>query len=293
MYTVVGVLGDPYPGMKHLGAIADLGVVARTYHVNDVFCFSSELNYEQESNIIRCIKNLGIKYRYLSHLSEYNHQNADIQIIGDTPIVEIRSTRMSLWGRVYKRLFDVCFSLLALVILFPFFVVIACMIVMDSPGNPLYISRRVGKNGRIFHLIKFRSMSLDADEKKQDILQKNQRMDGPLFKIDNDPRITKIGAWMRKYSIDELPNFFNVLLGEMSVIGPRPHLPEEVEQYSEDERRVLTFKPGVTGMAQVNGRHSNTFAREVELDIFYIEHWNLLLDLKIFFKTVRALSKGG
>ena len=120
----------------------------------------------------------------------------------------------------------------------------------------------------------------------------NHRMDGPLFKIDDDPRITRFGKWMRRYSIDELPNLFNVINGDMSLIGPRPHLPDEVTNYKDDQKRVLTVKPGITGMAQVNGRHSNTFEREVELDIFYIEHWSLLLDAKIFVKTVRAMFGG-
>lgn len=135
-------------------------------------------------------------------------------------------------------------------------------------------------------------MYKDAGKLKEEILKKNQRMDGPLFKIDDDPRVTKSGRWIRRYSIDELPNLINVILGDMSLIGPRPHLPEEVAKYDDDQSRVLTVKPGVTGMAQVNGRHSNSFAREIELDIFYIEHWSFVLDAKIFFKTIGAMFGG-
>lgn len=166
------------------------------------------------------------------------------------------------------------------------------VILLESRGNPFYMSRRVGRSGEIFSMIKFRSMVQDAEKRKQDILGANERTDGPLFKITHDPRVTRFGRFMRKWSIDELPQIFNVFLGDMSFIGPRPHLPEEVEQYTDKQRQVLTIKPGITGMAQVYGRDTNTFDREIELDLFYIENWSLLLDTKIFLLTFRAIFQG-
>ncbi|MDQ1344395.1 MAG: hypothetical protein QG650_1116 [Patescibacteria group bacterium] len=132
-------------------------------------------------------------------------------------------------------------------------------------------------------------MRPDAEKLKTKLLKKNERVDGPLFKIENDPRITRIGKLLRRFDIDELPQLFNVLLGDMSLVGPRPHLPEEVRQYEESQKRVLTLKPGITGMAQVNGRHRNSFEDEVRFDVFYIENWSLALDLKILFKTVAVV----
>ncbi len=135
-------------------------------------------------------------------------------------------------------------------------------------------------------MYKFRSMIMDAEKEKRKLLAKNERKDGPLFKIENDPRVTALGKWIRKFDIDELPQLYNVLIGNMSLIGPRPHLKDEVKLYKEYQKRVLTLKPGITGMGQTHGRHENTFDDEVRLDTFYIENWNLLLDMKILFKTV-------
>ena len=139
-------------------------------------------------------------------------------------------------------------------------------------------------------MIKFRSMTRNAESLKSQL--HNERTDGPLFKLTNDPRITKLGKWIRRWSIDETPQILNVLRGDMSFMGPRPHLPTEVNQYSEKQRQVLTIKPGITGMAQVYGRDSNTFDREIELDLFYIENWSLMLDTKILLFTFRAVFQG-
>lgn len=141
-------------------------------------------------------------------------------------------------------------------------------------------------------MYKFRSMYIDADDRKKELLAKSERI-GPLFKIEDDPRITPIGKWIRRFDIDELPQLLNVLFGDMSLVGPRPHLPEEVAKYEESQKRVLTLKPGITGMAQVNGRHKNAFSDEVRLDVFYIENWQLLLDFKILFKTISVVFKRG
>ena len=130
----------------------------------------------------------------------------------------------------------------------------------------------------------------DAESMKSTIT--NERNDGPLFKVENDPRVTSFGKWIRRWSIDELPQIINVIRGDMSFIGPRPHLPEEVSQYSEKQKQVLTIKPGITGMAQVYGRDRNAFEREIQLDLFYIENWSLLLDTKILFLTFRAIFQG-
>lgn len=191
-----------------------------------------------------------------------------------------------------KRSFDVIVGVTLLSILFIPFILLSLIIVLESPGFPFYISRRVGRGNRLFAMIKFRSMVSNAEALKKSLQQDNERTDGPLFKVKDDFRITRIGKWIRRWSIDELPQIINVIRGDMSFIGPRPHLPEEVAEYSEKQKQVLTIKPGITGMAQVYGRDNNSFDREVELDLFYIENWSLLLDTKIFFLTFRAVFQG-
>lgn len=181
-------------------------------------------------------------------------------------------------------------SVILLTLLMPAWLLLSFTIVLESPGFPFYISNRVGRGGKKFSMIKFRSMNRDAESIKSQM--HNERTDGPLFKLTNDPRITKLGKWIRRWSIDEVPQILNVLRGDMSFIGPRPHLPNEVSQYSEKQRQVLTIKPGITGMAQVYGRDKNTFDREIELDLFYIENWSLLLDTKILLLTFRAVFQG-
>ena len=227
-----------------------------------------------------------MRYRYIANSFETTKINTEISFLGKIPIIEIQNMGLGPWGRIWKRAFDMLFSLVALIILSPLFLVVSIIIYSQDRHSPFYRSQRIGKNGEPFQMYKFRSMTIDAEEKKRKLLSKNERKDGPLFKIENDPRITTFGKWIRKFDIDELPQLYNVLIGNMSLIGPRPHLHEEVNLYKEYQKRVLTLKPGITGMAQSHGRHENTFDDEVRLDTFYIENWSLMLDMKILLKTI-------
>ncbi len=210
------------------------------------------------------------------------------------PVVEVVSIGLGPWGRIWKRAFDIVSASLISLAISPVLVAVALAVFFGDGKIPVYRSVRIGKDGKPFTMYKFRSMRPDADDAKKKLAAKNERKDGPLFKIENDPRITPVGRFIRRYDLDELPQLFNVILGNMSLVGPRPHLPEEVGKYEEWQKRVLTLKPGITGMAQVNGRHKNSFEDEVRLDVFYIEHWSVFLDLKILLKTVSVVfSKGG
>jgi exopolysaccharide biosynthesis polyprenyl glycosylphosphotransferase len=218
-------------------------------------------------------------------------KNIKTDILAGIPIVEFKKTSLDGWGRVIKRLFDILISLCGLIILSPLFLLIAILIKLDSEGPVFVALERVGQKGKIFKLYKFRSMIKDAHQFKKLLLPYNERK-GPLFKMKNDPRITRIGRFIRKWSIDELPQLFNVLKGEMSLVGPRPHEPEEVAQYQKWHKQLLTIKPGITGLAQISGRSELPFDEEAKLDIFYIENWSFLLDLLILFKTIPiVLSK--
>jgi lipopolysaccharide/colanic/teichoic acid biosynthesis glycosyltransferase len=174
-----------------------------------------------------------------------------------------------------------------------FFPLVALAIKLESKGPVFFTQERVGQNQRRFRIIKFRSMVVDAEELRETLVDQNEA-DGPVFKIRKDPRITWVGRWLRKLSIDELPQFINVFLGQMSVVGPRPPIPSEVDKYSWDQRRRLSVRPGVTGLQQVSGRSDVTFDQWVELDLAYIDNWSLSEDLRILFRTVRVvvLAKG-
>lgn len=188
-----------------------------------------------------------------------------------------------------KRAFDIVVAALLLLILSPIFLVIAIWIKIDSPGSVFYASKRVGTRNSVFGLLKFRSMVVNAEKLKEQLLAQNERQDGPMFKMKNDPRVTRSGRFICKWSIDELPQLWNVIRGEVSLVGPRPHEPHEVAQYQKHHKRLLDIKPGVTGMAQVSGRSDLVFEDEVRLDTYYIEHWSLWLDIKIMLQTPRAV----
>lgn len=193
-------------------------------------------------------------------------------------------------GYLYtKRAIDVVGSLVGLILLSPLFLVVAMMIKLEDPkGTVFFKQKRVGKDGKVFKIYKFRSMICNAEQLLDKLLDKNDTT-GPMFKMKDDPRITRIGRFIRKTSIDELPQLVNVLRGEMTLVGPRPPLPREVAEYTQYDMQRLTVTPGCTGLWQVSGRSEVGFEEMVELDLKYIKERNLLLDLKIVFKTIGVL----
>lgn len=198
---------------------------------------------------------------------------------------------LRLVGLAVKRALDLAFSVLALILLAPLMVAISIAIKLDSPGPVFYFSERIGKSGRIFRCAKFRTMVSDADTLRSAVMHMNQR-EGVLFKAANDPRITRLGRVLRKYSLDELPQFLNVLNGDMSVVGPRPPLVCEVRAYSARDLRRLDVTPGMTGLWQVQGRQDPSFDCYLSLDMRYIHDWSLWLDFKILLRTVVVVLAG-
>lgn len=192
-----------------------------------------------------------------------------------------------------KRALDVVFSLAAILVLAPVMLLIALAIWLERPhGNPIYVSRRCGKGGKLFRFYKFRTMCVGADEKIEALYPRNEA-DGPAFKMKDDPRITRLGKWMRKYSVDELPQLWNVLKGDMSVVGPRPPIPREVRMYAPRQMRRLSIKPGMTCYWQIH-RHRNSlsFDEWVRLDLKYIKERSLAVDARIVLKTIRVMLDG-
>jgi len=208
------------------------------------------------------------------------------------PVIErFTTTRDSLYAISIKRIIDIVFSLFACIVFFPFGLIIALAMKIEDGGPIFYISKRVGKSGKIIQFYKFRSMVIDAEKKKKDLLKFNDRQDGPLFKMKNDPRITRIGKFLRKTSLDEVPQFLNVIKGEMSIVGPRPHLPEEVAAYTDEDYLRLECIPGITCIPQILGRNSITFRKWVDYDLLYRKKWSLCLDFKLMFQTAGVVLK--
>jgi lipopolysaccharide/colanic/teichoic acid biosynthesis glycosyltransferase len=191
-----------------------------------------------------------------------------------------------------KRLFDVIGSSLLLVVLSPLFLILALLVKIEDGGPVIFAQTRVGKWGRLFRMLKFRSMCPNAEERLREILVQNQHEDGVTFKIRDDPRMTRFGRWMRRYSLDELPQLVNVLLGDMSLVGPRPPVPREVALYTPGDRRRLEITPGLTCFWQIGGRSEIDFKEQVHLDVLYIESQSFWLDLKILVKTIPAVLTG-
>ena len=210
------------------------------------------------------------------------------QQVAGLPLIHVTTPTLEAGQRVAKRLFDLVAAGLLLLLAFPLMVLVAILIKLDSAGPVLFRQERVGIEGKHFYMVKFRSMAVDAEARIAELARKNEGS-GPLFKMRNDPRVTRIGRFLRRYSVDELPQLLNVLTGSMSLVGPRPPLPLEVEAYESDVRRRLLVKPGLTGLWQVSGRSNLSWQDSVRLDLYYVENWSLAGDLLIILRTVRAV----
>lgn len=263
-----------------------------------ILCESSITDAEQEKLIDYCAIN-NIVYKYIP--TGLQTSKFDISVLDSEPLIEVKNTPLDGWGRIIKRVFDIVFSLLGIIVASPIMLVTALLIKLDSKGPVIYKNERIGASGKKFNVYKFRYMKLEyctdpntpegrkALEYEQKLIETQSVRRGPLYKIKNDPRKTRVGKVIERYSIDELPQLFNVLFGSMSLIGPRPHQEREIAKYMEYHRRLLTIKPGVSGMAQISGRSDLDFEDEYKLDLYYIENWSLLLDIIICLKTVGAL----
>lgn len=205
-------------------------------------------------------------------------------------LLHVDHPQLSGFRLVVKGLFDRCAAVAALIVLAPLMALLAVLIWLPDRGPALFTQVRIGKNGRAFRIYKFRTMVVDAEQRKAALLARND-LDGVLFKVRNDPRVTAVGAYLRRWSIDELPQLFNVFLGHMSLVGPRPPLPDEAAKYADHVRRRLVVKPGITGLWQVNGRSDLSWDESVRLDLRYVENWSFALDLQIMWKTISAMAR--
>jgi exopolysaccharide biosynthesis polyprenyl glycosylphosphotransferase len=299
-YKIVGFVAEtpeaaaqwqakPHERWKNLGLLTELRLILTQERVDEVIvCLPMDVRFSDITMVIQHARDLGIVVRLMpAALDGTLLRKLHIEEFEDEYVVTLFREQMLL-QLLLKRLIDAALALVVLAILFPLLLVVAILIKLTSPGPVLFVQKRVGMNQRQFKLYKFRSMVANAEERKSDLLHLNER-DGPAFKIGNDPRITRIGRFIRKTSIDELPQLFNVLSGEMSLVGPRPPLPEEVKKYEWMFRKRLCVKPGITCIWQISGRNDVSFDRWMQMDHEYIENWSILLDLQILVKTIPAV----
>lgn len=278
------------PSEDVIGTLDTLFTHARKQFVDEIF-FTAPSERGIVQDVLVKARAAGVDLRVIPDMYDGLAWNSPIEYIGQFPTIPLLCGHVPELAMVLKRTMDILFSSLVMIVLAPMLLAIAVAIKLDSPGPVFYPSERIGKKGRVFKCLKFRTMVRDADKKRADIMHMNER-DGVLFKISNDPRITRLGRILRKYSLDELPQFFNVLCGDMSVVGPRPPIGSEVEEYKLSHLRRLDVTPGITGLWQVQGRQDPSFDSYISLDVTYIENWSLWLDIKIILRTIAVVFAG-
>lgn len=287
-------------GIIDEGDIADLEKIIRTKNVEELIQTKSDMSKTYSEKMLELCRANHVLYHFVPDLVQVQRTNIDISSPGGIPLISLKPTALDGWGKVVKRLFDIFGSIVGLILFSPIFLVTAIAIKLDSKGTIFfkYLDdgsrvKRVGQYGKLFNFYKFRSMHPNTHNLRYtELADQNTRAGTPMVKIKDDPRVTRVGKFIRKTSIDELPQLWNVLKGEMSLVGPRPHLPEEVEKYEKHHKFVLALKPGLTGLAQIAGRSDLDFEKEIKLDTYYIENWSLWMDIKIILKTFVVVFKG-
>lgn len=291
--------------MKFIWWIKEIKKLFEGGKCDEIINIDSDFNKHELQEIWELTRIFGVRYRYITNSFDITKTNTSLSLINNIPVIEINNTSLDNWAKIFKKIFDFLSWILGVIIFSPIMIVVAILIKLEDWDWPIiYRNVRIWKWWKKFNLYKFRYMKRKycikdaywkydweaiAYEKK--LIKENSTRHWPLYKIKDDPRMTRIWKFIEKYSIDEIPQFFNLIIWNMSLVWPRPHQQREVEKYSIDQKRLLTIRPWITGMAQVNGRENLDFKEEAELDIFYIENRSVLLDLKIIFKTFSVIIK--
>ena len=300
-YHIAGFVDNPWKGLeqfkstgwKILGDLDQLQEILKHQVVDEVVIgLPMKSKYDKINTIINLCEEQGIIIRFLSDLFDLKIAKSYVDHLDDTPILTLHSTPKEQWPLLVKKFLDIAISLVLLVLLSPFFILIAILIKCDSKGPAFFTQERVGHNKRNFKLIKFRTMIQDAEVMQNELEFQNEAT-GPVFKIKNDPRFTRVGRWLRRTSMDELPQLANVLKGEMSLVGPRPLPLRDYQGFDQNwHRRRFSVRPGITCLWQVNGRSNIPFEEWMELDMEYIDNWSMWLGLQILAKTIPAVIRG-
>jgi exopolysaccharide biosynthesis polyprenyl glycosylphosphotransferase len=279
-------------GYDVLGTFEDISAIVHENVIDEAVFIVPRTWLNKIEDILQFCESEGIRAHLAADLFKLRFSKAKNTEIGGFPLLTFESTPDKLEHLFIKRLLDFIISAISLLCLSLLFVIISVIIKINSKGPSFYSQLRCGLYGRKFKFFKFRTMVIDAELKQKDLIMFNE-MSGPVFKMANDPRVTKIGKWLRKYSIDELPQLWNVLKGDMSLVGPRPPLPEEVERFTSSQRRKMSMRPGITCLWQVSGRSTIAdFNEWMKLDLEYIDNWSLWLDFKILLKSIPVVLSG-
>jgi exopolysaccharide biosynthesis polyprenyl glycosylphosphotransferase len=273
-----------------IGDVRNCLSLARSLFVDEIF-FSVPAEKKLVIALVEEARAIGIDVRVVPDLYDGLAWNAPVEYIGQFPTIPLHRRDLPIGAYLLKRAIDIFGALSAIVIGWPIMLLLIIAVKLDSEGPVFYKAERIGRKGRNFTCYKFRTMCLNADTLKEGLQHQNER-DGVLFKISNDPRVTRVGRMLRKYSMDELPQLYNVLRGDMSLVGPRPPIASEVEQYDISHLRRLDVLPGMTGLWQVEARQDPSFDSYISLDTAYVENWSLWLDLKILARTVGVVFSG-
>jgi exopolysaccharide biosynthesis polyprenyl glycosylphosphotransferase len=276
------------PDCVILGRAGDLGKILEEHVLDDVVFAVPRERLHAIEDAVKVCEEQGVGVMIALDVLRFGNARMSVGDLNGLPMLALTRTPSDELALAAKRMFDIAVSFLVLLLLSPVLAALAVAIKLDSPGPVFFRQRRVGLQGRTFNIFKFRSMYLDAETRLESLRAHNE-MSGPVFKMKNDPRITRVGRFIRRTSLDEFPQFWNVLRGEMSVVGPRPPLPSEVRQYKRWQRRRLSVKPGITCIWQISGRNNIDFDRWMELDLEYIDQWSLWNDIQICIKTIPAV----
>lgn len=298
-FRIVGIIdedesrkGQEFCGCRVLGTFKDVPHVLKTHVVDEVVFIVPRSWLNKIEEVMFLCEELGLRIHLAVDYFDLHLSHSKLSELQGFPLLTFESAPAKVWSLLFKRCFDIIFSGIMLLVLLPLLVVVALAVKLTSPGRILFKQKRVGLNGRTFNLYKFRTMVKDAELKLNELRVHNE-MTGPVFKMKNDPRVTPLGRLLRKFSLDELPQLWNVFRGDMSIVGPRPPLPTEVKEYNHCQRRRLSMRPGITCLWQVSGRNRIVdFDQWVKLDLDYIDHWSLWLDARILLKTVPVVILG-
>lgn len=277
---------------KVIGHVEDIDEVLKNNIVDEVVVAIPRTMMGEMKVVFSVCEEEGIKVWLMSDIFDFQFARMQLDFLGNTPMLSFEPVALNNVELLFKRLFDVCAVLAAAPVLIPVFLIVGLAIKLDSPGPVFFQQSRVGLRKRQFPMYKFRSMCIDAEEKMKEIEHLNEA-DGPIFKIKDDPRVTRVGKFIRKTSLDELPQLINVLLGHMSLVGPRPMSNRDVDLFDRSEQRKrFSVRPGLTCIWQISGRSNLPFEKWLELDLTYIDHWSFRLDIEILFKTIPVILKG-
>jgi len=258
--------------------------------IDEVIYCKENVNTTQIRDLVYSCEEIGVNFQLQSELFSLIASKSQLNYLNETPVLSISSTSTDYFALSIKKIIDFTIAFIALIMSFPFMIIIAIAIKLESKGPIFFKQKRVGLRGRDFTMFKFRTMVADAEKLKK-LLEAENEVDGPVFKIKKDPRVTKVGSFLRKTSLDEFPQFLNVLFSDMSIVGPRPPIREEVEQYERWQLRRLSMKPGITCIWQVSGRNNISFEDWMKMDLQYIDNWSLRLDIMLIIKTVNTVFK--